>query len=281
MAININAVRDVSSGEVLLSTTTGIDLATAPAEPTLYVVPGGQTVVVTKVIVRVTAASAVVGNARAGVGSDAAEGNMLPPRTLTGLSAVDDDYLIFTETKQVLATAGTSIKFGIDSAITSGTLTVAVDLFGYFLGGLTGIGVPSWTAFTPTSITWTSNVTFTGHYLVTDTASGAMMDLIVRATLTGDPGASELTVEMPPGYQIDTSRLGIYGINGNVGIRDISISNEIYSGAVVYINSTRIKPLYHLVAGSTTKLANITNAAPFAIGGGDIVDVVVRLPVTV
>jgi hypothetical protein len=133
MAININAVRDVSSGDVLLSSTTGIDLATAPAEPTLYTVPGGQTVVVTKFIVRVTAASSVVGAAVAGVGTDAAEGNMLPPRTLTGLTAVDDDYLVFTETKQVIGNAGAIIKFGIDTAITSGTLTVTVDLFGYFV----------------------------------------------------------------------------------------------------------------------------------------------------
>jgi len=96
MAININAVRDVSSGEVLLSSTIGVDLATAPAEPTLYIVPSGQTIVVTKAVVRVTAAASVVGSAVVGIGANVNEDDMLPARTLTGLTAVNDDYLIVT-----------------------------------------------------------------------------------------------------------------------------------------------------------------------------------------
>lgn len=283
MAINVNATRDVSNGEILLSTTPGIDLATAPAEPTLYTVPVGQTVVVTKAVVRVTAAAGVTGAAVAGIGTDANEENQLPPRTLTGLTAVDDDYLIFTETKQVVANAGASVKFGIDTAISGGSMTVEVDLFGYFVGTTpaTGPAAPSWTTFTPTSITWTSNVTFTGYYLITDTAEGAVMDLIVRALCTGDPGASEMTVEMPSGWQIDSTRQDFYGLNGALGIRDASIANEIYSGAVTWSGiSTRLVPKYHSVVGGSIKLAGITNSAPLAIVAGDIVQFSVRLPVT-
>jgi len=72
MVVSITAFRDVAAGETLLASIPGID-ATADATTNLYTVPSGQTVVVTKVVLRVTAFDTLTVNPVIGVGIAAGE----------------------------------------------------------------------------------------------------------------------------------------------------------------------------------------------------------------
>jgi CDP-diglyceride synthetase len=133
MVVSITAFRDIAAGETLLNTVSGID-ATATATTNLYTVPGGQTVVVTKVVLRVTAIDTLTVDPVGGVGIAAGEQDIFFPQTITGLTAIGDTWTFDAAAQAVDASAAEIIKLGLDTLATATTLTLAADIFGYFVG---------------------------------------------------------------------------------------------------------------------------------------------------
>lgn len=125
------AVPSYQTSDILLSTTAVTD-ATATGTTTLYTVPAGKKAVITKAIVRVTAASGatVAGTVNIGVSA----GDIFTATQLTGVLAVDDAY-IFSNVlgKFTLADAADAILFDIDTGYTATSIALAVDLFGYLV----------------------------------------------------------------------------------------------------------------------------------------------------
>jgi hypothetical protein len=115
----------------VLSTVTGID-ATTVAEHNLYTVQPGTNVMVTEVLVVVTAASAVTTPATVGVGIAGGADDIVSSQELVALTTANTYYSLDVN---ALATTGTGtdiIKFGIDTAAagTAHSQTFTVILIG-------------------------------------------------------------------------------------------------------------------------------------------------------
>ena len=274
MAFSLNAVRDVSSGLVKLTTLEGVDLAVAPAEPALFTVPAGKTAVMVFAVVRVATAATVVGTATVGIGKDVDEGDVFAPRALTGLTAVGDSFVIIGESKQVVGAESDVFKLGIDTAITSGTLTVDVDLFGFYVGE-DAVNSPAYVSFTPTG-TWTGGVTYTGRYLLTPTVSGYVMDLVVVVEVTGTvaPAATALQIDMPSGLAIDMARASTW--TGNAAFDN---TTSVYPGRTSPLAGGADVDVRHFDGSAPPVLLGVTDTAPFASGVGSKYFIEARLPV--
>jgi len=115
----------------VLATVTGINAKTVAAT-NLYTVPTGKTAIIEKVIVRVTAATAASGDAVAGVGIAAGESDIVAAQTLTGVTTVDDAFVLAPSSGLFrIADAAEIVKLGIDTGDTGTAVTWDVDVIGY------------------------------------------------------------------------------------------------------------------------------------------------------
>lgn len=115
-----------------LATVTGIN-AKSTGTTTLYTVPGGKTAVITDVVVRCTAASAITVPASAGVGIAAGEDDIYASASMTGLTAANKAWRFPNGGVMAVGTAASVIKLGIDTAATGTSQTLACDVMGYLL----------------------------------------------------------------------------------------------------------------------------------------------------
>lgn len=113
----------------LLSTTTGINAKTA-ASTTIYTVPAGKTLVVTRVVVRVTAATAITVGASASV-TASTSGTIYASNAMTTLTATPQLFKFPDDGISVTAGAGETIAFVVGTGATGTSQTVSVDLIGY------------------------------------------------------------------------------------------------------------------------------------------------------
>jgi len=272
VAFNLNATRDIASSDTLLASVSGIDLTTgAPTPVNLYTVPLGKSLVLTKAVVRVTNVATPGTAPRVGFGVTGDD--MLPARDLINLAAVDDCYLVTVETKGIVANGGDVIKLVLDTAATHATLDVTVDIFGVFTSALPAVGeVEGWTSFTPTG-SWTTNVTYVGYYRqIEDT-----LDIKVRISFSGAPDTATLTLNLPPGFTTNTSKLIGNGVTsyepaGQVICHDAGVS--VYAAFMVWRydlsawGAVRLSP-----SGSNVRVSpssdQVNQATPFTWGAGD------------
>lgn len=130
--------------------------------------------------------------------------------------------------------------------------------------------VTNWQTFTPTG-TWT-NTTYDGYYR----QIGDSVELTYRLSLTGVPAGGQLRLDLPFGWEIDSTKIGFPNVRVVVGesvIYDASSASRI---AIPRIhNSTSIRLEYDL--GST--LGNVTNTTPIAFTTSDSIDIRVRVPI--
>lgn len=115
-------------------TATGID-ATAVAATTIFTTEASRTFVVTDVIFRITAATGFISAATASIGTNASTYNdILTATALTGVSAVNN-FIKPPVGAAVLPAvpASTALKVNITVGAVATGLTLAVDVFGYYL----------------------------------------------------------------------------------------------------------------------------------------------------
>lgn len=140
-----------------------------------------------------------------------------------------------------------------------------------------GTPVTDWKNFTPTG-SWSTNTTYTGKWR----RVGDSMELDVSLTLAGAPTAAGLTVNMPSGYTIDTTKISAT-TGGSTPILGVGTSwdsgTTIYQGYVTY-NSTTSVIVYANGASSTyTNAQQVSNTVPMTWASGDIQSLKFSVPI--
>lgn len=117
--------------EMILSRTTGINAFTT-GNTTLFTVPTGKTAIITRAIVRVSAATAVTNGPTASVGGTATA-DVFASTALTALNATTKMFTFSQVGMSTLVPASTTVKLNISVAATGTSETLAVDLIGYLI----------------------------------------------------------------------------------------------------------------------------------------------------
>jgi hypothetical protein len=145
---------------------------------------------------------------------------------------------------------------------------------------LFGAPVSRWESYTPTG-SWTTNTTYTGKYR----RIGDSIEAQVRIELSGAPGgASSLTsVSIPSGLKIDTSKLtSATTQNVRVGSGVCEVTNS-YPLAVVYYDTSNVRPLRYDYSGDGSDFDVITNGitdtTPDTFGSGDFISLSFVVPI--
>ena len=140
-----------------------------------------------------------------------------------------------------------------------------------------GTPITDWQSFTPTG-SWSTNTTYTGKRR----RVGDSMELDVSLTLAGAPTAAGLTVNMPSGYTIDTTKISAT-TGGSTPILGVATSwdsgTTIYQGYVTY-NSTTSVIVYANGASSTyTNAQQVSSTVPMTWASGDIQSLKFSVPI--
>jgi hypothetical protein len=138
---NIGGTTDPGDGNLLcknlpvsrvLAAVGGID-AKAATDTNLYTVPTDKTLVITAVIIRCTAASAISAPASASVLTTSLI-QLWPSRSLTGFTTAGGMYTFTPDnTWNIFIAAGNTVMFRVNTAATGTSQTFSVDLIGYLL----------------------------------------------------------------------------------------------------------------------------------------------------
>lgn len=145
---------------------------------------------------------------------------------------------------------------------------------------LYGAPVSDWTAYTPTG-GWTSNVTYSGYWR----REGDSMEVQAIVNLSGLPDNTNLTVSLPSGYTIDTTKLP-GGADSNLRILGrcnvLDSGTAAYNGIVGYTSTTTVQPFITLVGGTYAQdnSAQISRNLPMTFASGDAVWVYFKVPIT-
>lgn len=131
-----------------------------------------------------------------------------------------------------------------------------------------GSAVTDWVAFTPTG-SWVTNTTYTGYWR----RVGDSMDIIWRVALSGAPTATSLTLNLPSGYSIDTTKI-TGGANRPIfGLSRIASGGNSLEGTIVYESTTSVRCFYAVTNTGTNPQpameANFSSSAPFTAASPD------------
>lgn len=139
-----------------------------------------------------------------------------------------------------------------------------------------GAAVTEWKDWTPTG-TWVSNATYTGKYRIV----GDIMEFRVNVACSGAVTAANLTVNLPSGFSIDTSKLVQFTAGvGSLGYGSALNAGTSFHGLLVNINNTTSVGVYVAnSAGTYITNGNVSNTVPFTFGAGDAVDLVFSAPI--
>lgn len=137
--------------------------------------------------------------------------------------------------------------------------------------------VTPWVAYTPTG-SWVSNTTYTGLWR----RVGDTLEARAKAATSGAPTNTQLTISIPSGLTIDTTKLltttqGFASILGEVVAVDAAAA--IYFGAVVYNDTTSVYGYVFSASGAYAQAANFSTTAPFTFGSGDSVEFKFKVPI--
>jgi len=131
-----------------------------------------------------------------------------------------------------------------------------------------------WTSFTPTG-SWSTNTTYTGSYRrVGDTAE---FDVFIQ--VSGAPTSASLTVNLPSGMTIDTTKTQAGALNafGIATIRDTATAT--YNARVLYSSTTAVAIYYGDDAASGVTYALVNQAAPMTWATSDFVQMRFSVPI--
>jgi hypothetical protein len=174
----------------------------------------------------------------------------------------------FTATFQVPANT-TSVRLALYFPNSTAAVTFYLDDFS--LGPAPTAVAPAmsdWISFTPTG-TWTANVTYVGKYR----RVGDSYEFDYSITCSGAPTSTTLTLQLPSGLSIDTTKLALSGNdNEQLGIgvaTDTGVNS--YPCVVNYVNTTTVKMLAMNAAGTYSLESAVTQAVPFTFGSTDTI----------
>jgi hypothetical protein len=171
----------------------------------------------------------------------------------------------------------TQFRFVVYNAnATSNSITLYFDDF--FCGpqvSASGAYMSDWASYTPTGA-WSANTTYTGFWR----REGDSMRVAVRMALAGAPTSASLTVNLPTGYTIDTTKLNSTTREpvGDGETRDDSAA-AAYPVYVRY-NSTTSVSVFSANSTTNPTISTVTQAAPFTYANLDTVDINFLVPIS-
>ena len=178
-------------------------------------------------------------------------------------------------------TTSNSTKYQLAIFTNNATTTAyTVNFDDFYLGPQTapiGAVETDWTSFTPTGA-WSTNTTYTGQWR----RVGDTMFIQYRLTLSGAPTSANLTVNLPSGYSIDTTKLAgstATGVLVPVGTAQIIAAASGYFGQAHYNGTTSLIIRTMIGSASTNPYATVTQAVPGTFANGDEVDISVAVPI--
>lgn len=129
--------------------------------------------------------------------------------------------------------------------------------------------ITEWIPFTPTG-SWTTNTTYSGRWR----RVGDTMEINYFLFFTGVPSAGQLTLQVPSGYNIDTSKMG-------GATRYPAGVGEANSGVVAFFqlavtNSTTMEAIY---AGAGGVQTGVSNTQPVSLGNTHSFNIVAKVPI--
>ena len=137
--------------------------------------------------------------------------------------------------------------------------------------------VGQWVSFTPTG-SFTTNTTYKGKYRQV----GDSIEVYTELNFTGAPNATQLSINLPANFSIDTSKLTSPNLT-ELGLGD-------GTGSDASVNSYSLVPKFQTATSVLVRYMNnvppignapiVTQAVPFVIGSGDSVYVHYSVPVT-
>lgn len=120
----------------------------------------------------------------------------------------------------------------------------------------------AYTSYTPTG-SWVANSTYAGKWR----RIGDSMQIEANVTLTGAPTSANLTINIPSGYTIDTSKMSsATSFRNQFGSALISDAARVYTGNCAYSNTVSIV-INHSESGNYGTV-NQSNPVTFASGDG-------------
>ncbi len=137
-----------------------------------------------------------------------------------------------------------------------------------------GTPITDWTAYTPTGA-WVSNSTYTGFWR----RAGSDIEVSFKIALAGAPTTATLTVNLPSGITIDTTRMvSATAIDGKLGIfGGHAGATGDFIGNIGYNNTTSVVAL---VQNTSTAANNfVTQAVPGTFTNGDTVNGTFKVPI--
>lgn len=163
---------------------------------------------------------------------------------------------------------------------TTGASPAAIKVGNVYGGKATNIQstqlISEWVSYTPTG-SWTSNTTYTGKWRqLGDTA-----EVQVRLALSGAPTAASLTVNLPSGLVIDTSKLAGGTTQVELPNSDGSMRDDAsYNGFVkAFYDSTTSVGIRSPSTATAHTLVIVNSTTPITWAANDSIDVTFRVPI--
>lgn len=119
----------------LLKTTNDINLVNTGAT-TLYTVPSGKTLIITEIVIRITAVNTFLSGATVSVGKDASYNEWLTATAMGALSATNQFRMLSHSAAELLYqsfAAGEVVAINVTVGAAATSLVAACDVFGYLL----------------------------------------------------------------------------------------------------------------------------------------------------
>jgi hypothetical protein len=139
---------------------------------------------------------------------------------------------------------------------------------------VSGSAITDWVAYTPTGA-WTANTTYTGYYR----RVGDTLQTWVKIALAGAPTSATLSVNLPSGLTIDTTKFDADTDNYTLGLAYAKSAGADYQSSIRYQTSTSVQPVSWSVSGARVGNAAITQAAPATFANGDEIHIEYSVPV--
>lgn len=141
---------------------------------------------------------------------------------------------------------------------------------------LTPYNIWTWRSFTPTGL-WTTNTTYTGRWR----RVGDSMEFAVRMAFAGTPDVGDLSVNIPSGFTIDTTKLNgttvATQVLGHGRAMDAAATGH-YIIECAYNSTTSVALMYNGTPNGG--FVNRTNPFSFGAGGGtDEISIVCVIPI--
>lgn len=142
-----------------------------------------------------------------------------------------------------------------------------------------GAPVTDWVSFTPTG-SFTTNTTYTGYWR----RVGDSAEFDINMAFAGAPNSVSSTINIPFGWNIDTSKIAVSSPSSGRGPR-LGIGSQLRSGTsqqwmeILYSSATAVAAQYHSVTGAIVFQGNVTQAAPVTIAANDVINVRFSVPI--